>query len=87
MRAAGRDERSIVYAAAQDFIEDNLDRNGTWARINHKEFPEGKRVLVCIDDGSGQRNHSWMQRGGNLWFFDDGTYAYWRPTHFLVQSA
>lgn len=45
--------------------------------------PNGIVVQTKIDDGLGVRNEQPLKRGGNLWWFPDGSmYVYYTPTHW-----
>jgi hypothetical protein len=45
--------------------------------------PDGVVVETKIDDDKGVRNVTTLKRGGNLWWFPDGSmYCYYRPTHW-----
>lgn len=45
--------------------------------------PEGVPVMTKIHDAQGVRNEWTLKRGGNLWWYPDGSmYVYYTPTHW-----
>ena len=58
----------------------------TWNTTNFTHPPEGKIVNTKISDKDGERNEQKMYRKGNLWFCLDGTYVYYKPTHWAYVS-
>ena len=56
--------------------------NYRWKQISQTAPPENVFLHTKIDDKDGERNIQPMKKQGNLWFVMDGTYVYYRPTHW-----
>ena len=52
-----------------------------WIPRSLREPEENKFVKTCII-GSEIRNIAVLKKNGKLWFFSDGTYVYYEPTHW-----
>ena len=59
---------------------DTIKRN--WTATSFMPPPIGVFVHTKISDKSGERNFQKMKFENNLWFCIDGTYVYYRPTHW-----
>jgi|CXWL01.1.fsa_nt_gi hypothetical protein len=53
-----------------------------WKSIQDTHPPKGVFVHTKINDRDGERNIQVMKLENNLWFCKDGTYVYYRPTHW-----
>lgn len=63
-------------------------REQPWIETKSKLPPDGLVVDTKIDDKDGCRNEQALKRGGNLWWYPDGSmYVYYSPTHWREQSA
>lgn len=57
--------------------------NAEWTACSKRLPEDGLIVETKIDDFNGVRNVQELKRGGNLWFFPDGSaYVYYTPTHW-----
>ena len=53
-----------------------------WNKLNKEFIIEGKYYLTCVQKYGEISNVQKMRFTKNLWFTEDGMYAYYQPTHF-----
>lgn len=56
--------------------------NKNWSLIKNTTPPHGIFVYTKIEDEKGSRNEQKLKFENNLWFCEDGTYIYYKPTHW-----